>query len=763
MSKNKKLEKLKKYLVLLKLSLLTVFSGLAQGNGQVSGRVFNRDMEPVGGATVQSPRATVAAGNNGRFILHAHVGDTVRISAVGYADTSLVVQQGVKEMLVVLGARMGSMEEVVVSGGMREVTRMNSPIPVESYSARFFRKNPVPNLFESLSILNGVQPQINCNVCNTGDIHINGMEGPYTMVLIDGMPIVSSLSTVYGLMGIPSGIIKRIEIVKGPSSTLYGSEAVAGLINVITQDADNGEKFYADVMGTSFGEYNADLAGRIKAGKWNGLIGVNGFLYNDIKDVNRDHFTDVTLQKRISLFQKWELQRASAKPFSFAARIFSENRWGGELRWTPSLRGSDSIYAESIATNRFEFFGHYGLPLKKQPILLEYSYNYHYQDAAYGPGIYLAGQHTGFGQLRWNGQIGRHNLVSGIPIRYIRYDDNTPATEALSGKTKPDHSLTTGLFVQDEWDWNERWTLLTGIRTEWNNSHGWIPSPRLALRFRPDARQTFRFSTGNGFRVVNLFTEDHLALSGARDLSILSTLKPEKSWNLNLNYTRHHNFQNGSWYLDASAFYTYFTNKIIADYDADPTLIIYDNLDGYAVSRGISVSSDLSFRNRWKFMTGFSLMEVFSKEKNGAAKAEREEVLFAPRFTANYAWSYTIPAMSLTIDLTGKTYGTMRLPVVPGDFREAWSPVFTLLNLQFTRKMNAKWELYGGAKNLLNFLPKNPILHPDDPFDTPGGKYFDEAGNPRPDTNPHGYRFDPSYNYAPMQGIRGFVGVRVKC
>jgi outer membrane receptor for ferrienterochelin and colicins len=111
---------------------------------------------------------------------------------------------------------------------MKAVSRMQSPVPVEVYTPRFFRKNPTPSLFAAMENVNGVRPQLNCSVCNTGDIHINGMEGPYTMVLIDGMPIVSGLSTVYGLNGIPNTLIDRVEIVKGPASTLYGSEAVGG-------------------------------------------------------------------------------------------------------------------------------------------------------------------------------------------------------------------------------------------------------------------------------------------------------------------------------------------------------------------------------------------------------------------------------------------------------------------------------------------------------------------------------------------------------
>ena len=133
------------------------------------------------------------------------------------------------------------LEEVVISGTLKAVKRLENPVPVEIITATFLKQNPTSNVFDALQNVNGLRPQNNCNVCNTGDIRINGLDGPYTMVTIDGMPIVSALGSVYGLSGIPNSMIEKIEVVKGATSTLYGSEAVGGLINIITKDAATSE------------------------------------------------------------------------------------------------------------------------------------------------------------------------------------------------------------------------------------------------------------------------------------------------------------------------------------------------------------------------------------------------------------------------------------------------------------------------------------------------------------------------------------------
>ena len=174
------------------------------------------------------------------------------------------------------------------------------------------------------------------------------MEGPYTLILIDGMPIVSGLSSVYGLMGIPASMIERLEIAKGPASALYGSEAMGGTINLITKNASLAPKFYLDYYGTSYFENNLDVSTKLKLGKkadW--LIGANAYWYDQISDINKDGFTDVTLQKRISGFNKINFNRKHNREASVAVRYVYEDRWGGQTAWDKEFRGGDSIYGES--------------------------------------------------------------------------------------------------------------------------------------------------------------------------------------------------------------------------------------------------------------------------------------------------------------------------------------------------------------------------------------------------------------------------------
>lgn len=731
-------------------------------NASISGKVSSEN-QPLPFINIYLKNTTIgtSSAENGSFTLKKIVPGSYTLVAtiMGYAPFSKRITLSENQHLVLdieMEVAAESLDEMVVTGTLKAVSRSESPVPVEVYSPTFLKQNPTANIFEALQNVNGVRPQINCNVCNTGDIHINGLEGPYTLVLIDGMPIVSGLGTVYGLSGIPNSLIEQIEIVKGPASSLYGSEAVGGLINIITKNNLEAPDFAADTFLTGWGEYNLDLGAKIDLGdKTNVLLGINYFNFDQLVDNNGDNFTDLTLQNRISVFQKWSFQRKENRLFSLAGRYFYEDRWGGELQWTPEFRGGNEIYGESIYTSRWEILGKYQLPLKEK-LLFSFSYNDHSQNSVYGDTPYLADQRIGFSQLTWDKKLGGHDLLLGTSLRYNYYNDNTTATDVADEVWIP------SIFLQDEISLAKKHSLLLGLRYDYDKRHGAIYTPRTAYRFKISDNDILRLNAGTGFRVVNLFTEDHAALTGARDVIVTETLEPERSVNVNLNYLKKMYGSNGTFAsLDASLFYTRFSNAILPDYDTNPNQIIYDNLDGTSVSKGISANLDVVFPNGFKFLLGATLQDV-SQTENGMTTRQ----ILTESYTGTWNLGYNFQNIDLTVDYTGNLYGPMRLPTLGEmDPRSDYSPLWSIQNIQFTFKGLTDFEIYGGIKNLLDWTPNrgNPfiIARANDPFDRE--VVFDANGNPTATpNNPNALTFDPSYVYGPNQGIRGFLGLRYR-
>lgn len=744
------------------LSFLFIGESFAQHS--LKGRVLSRS-QPVEFANVlvKGSQLGTMTDSLGYFRIEDLPSGTIQIqvSRIGFLTENIQVKLPLSDTVfsVELKDLDSSLDEVVVSGTMQEVSKLDSPVPVEVYRAAFFKANPTPSLFESLQNVNGVRPQINCNVCNTGDIHINGLEGPYTMILIDGMPIVSGLATVYGLTGIPQSLIDRIEVVKGPASTLYGSEAVGGLINVITKRPEVAPLVSVDAFASGWGEVNTDFGIKSKLGKSiQSLSGINVFWYDNPIDNNGDGFTDLTLQKRISLFQKFDIQRKGGKAFNLAGRYVNENRWGGQMNWTESERGGDQIYGESVYTERWEAFGTYQLPVNEL-VNFQFSANGHKQDSYYGETFFLANQTIAFGQLTWIKEAGKHNLLLGSAYRYTHYDDNTTATSIEGGNRNfPSEIHLPGFFLQDEIRFNSNQSLLAGLRYDYNSVHGSILSPRLNYKVVSSDKSTvFRISAGNGFRVANVFTEDHAALTGARDVVFTEELAPERSWNTNLNLVKKIYSDKGNYFgIDGSVFYTYFTNRIVPDYETNPNQIIYSNLEGSAVSKGVSLNVDAVWNSGFKVLAGATLMDV-SLDMEG----ERVRQLLTERFSGVWTIGYSFQNLGLTVDYTGNVYSPMRLPLLGDlDDRPEYSPWWSIQNIQLTKSFGGKWEIYGGVKNLLNFTPPaNSIARAFDPFDR--GVEFDQGGNViATPSNPNALTFDPTYVFAPNQGIRGFLGIR---
>ena len=648
-----------------------------------------------------------------------------------------------------------ALEEIVVSGTLKAVSKRDSPVPVEVYGQSFFKANPTASIFDALENINGVRSQLNCSICSTGSVNINGQEGSYTMVLIDGFPIVSGLSTVYGFSGIPQALIERIEVIKGPASTLYGSEAVAGVINLITKLPENTSKLSVDSFFSGWGEVNTDLAYKYQlSDKTSAILGVNYFNYSNPIDNNKDGFTDLTLQDRISIFNKFTI----GNKFSIATRFVYEDRWGGQMGWLPKHRGREELYGESIFTRRFEFFGKYQF---NKNLSFQYSFNDHNQNSAYGKILLKADQTIGFGQMVWNKNIAKHELLMGLAYRFTFYDDNTTATfNDFSSQNMASITHLPGLFIQNQTQINPYNTLLLGIRYDHNSIHGDILTPRINYKINnSDKSSILRLSAGTGYRVAQVFTEDHAALTGARKVVFLDDLNPERSWNANMNFVQKFYLRKGAIIdFDFSLFTTHFSNKIIPDYETDPNKIIYDNLTGKSTSNGISLNINLFAQGGLRINVGATYIDTYVEE-NGIKTVPFLTERFQGVWKVEKKWI----ANDLTLDFTGTNTGALRLPTLGNlDPRPSYSDPFSILNVQLTKTWNNTIEYYGGVKNILNFVPpSNSITRPFDPFDRQ--VVFDQSGNALPTpSNPYALTFDPTYVYTSNQGIRFFFGIRWK-
>lgn len=709
----------------------------AQASLHLDGRVIEGPDRPIPFArvSVAGSQQGVLADASGHFRLTGlRPGPlTLLVSSQGYAarEATVEVAEGAGLVSIALTPDPLALEPLTVTGTMKAATVAASPVKVSVVPQAVLQRNATNNLVETISYVNGLYQQVDCGVCYTNNLRINGMEGPYTAVLIDGMPIMSSLASVYGLNGINPALIEQVEIIKGPSSTLYGSEAMAGVINVITKDPRFAPRLSVDASGTSDAEGNVDFMLSSRPGAVSAALSGNVAYNSRFIDGNGDGFSDFPLNRRAVAFGKLDWSPEGRRRGSLTAKYLYEDRFGGVEAWTPSDRGSDAVYGESIYTNRVEVLGSW-LPNWSHDVRLEGSYSWHDQDSWYGDSRYDARQHIGFLNAIWGPTIGRHDLLLGATMRMQTYDDDTPATAEIDRRFIP------GVFAQDEvWLLRNAVTLLGGVRLDHHARHGAILSPRVALKWDVTEHTAVRLNAGTGFRVVNLFTEDHAALTGARDVVIASELDPERSRSITLNLNRVVEIGSNPMMVDLDLFETRFSNKIRPDYDTDPNLIVYDNLDGYALSRGVSLSfnQNIDF-DRFLYSAGLTLQDVFSVDADGV----REDEFFASGVRAVFSATYNPRSLPLRLDYTGSVTGPMRLPAYDEPFARAdTSPTYSIHNAQATWTFASNSEMYVSIKNVFDYTQPSPLIDP---------------------ANPFGDAFDTAYVYGPMRGRHVMLGLR---
>ncbi|MFT4025158.1 MAG: TonB-dependent receptor, partial [Flavihumibacter sp.] len=374
-------------------------------------------------------------------------------------------------------------------------------------------------------------------------------------------------------------------------------------------------------------------------------------------------------------------------------------------------------YQESIYISRLEAVGKYEIPVKEK-ISIQGSYNQHHQNAAYGTELFIARQKTIFLQAFWNKKAGDHDLLAGGSFRYSWFTDNTLASN--NGKD-PFITQMPGFFIQDLWTLNARTSLLFGYRFDYDgtrsaagNHKNPVHSPRIAFKYAPDNKNSFRASMGTGYRIVNIFSEDHRALSGQYEARLGESLKPEKSLSGTVDYEGRIATENIGLTYDISAYYTHFFNKIYPIRNNLNRTLTYFNVDGdeYARNTGASLDIALNFRFPFRVTAGISYNQAelfeFERDENGdklSNRIVRSPFAFSPKWSGVFSAAYDFTPQ-LTLNLTGDWRGPMLLPTQGEmDPRSPYSPWFCKIHTQLVYTVKNGLQLYAGVRNLFNYVP----------------------------------------------------------
>jgi outer membrane receptor for ferrienterochelin and colicins len=460
-------------------------------------------------------------------------------------------------------------EDVVVTATRTRKGLEDVPVRTHVVSKELMRATQARNLADAVEYTTGVRVESNCQNCNFSQIRLLGLEGPYTQILMDGQPMISSLAQVYGIEQIPTRMIDRIEVVKGGGSALYGPGAIGGVVNVIPREAPRtGGGISADFA--SMGADSFDLQPSVNASgsfDWvspGGRSRFTGFGQLDRVapfDVDGDGFTEVSrrdLEAYGARYNQYVFGYDGRLTFDFN-RMHEYRRGGDRIDLPPN----EVFIAEELdSTRNAASIGWMHSPSSAFDYMLTASYSAMERDSYYGTfmdpnafgytedGLFVldgqANHYLGQGHLlSWGGQLSTEDLR-----------DSQPAYDRLIDETYQN----IGAFAQYDWAFARGWQMLAGMRLDKHSAVGRaIASPRLALMYSPQENFDVRLSLATGFRAPQAFDEDlHLsAIGGQPALIFLSPdLKEERSANIMAGFEFKPVIGIGQGLIEVNGFYT---------------------------------------------------------------------------------------------------------------------------------------------------------------------------------------------------------------
>jgi outer membrane receptor for ferrienterochelin and colicins len=671
-------------------------------------------------------------------------GGLLVISFVGMqSDTLAITEANMHDIRVVLKNETSLNEIVITAEKSSTMIDFLNPIKANLMTEKELFKAACCNLSESFE----TNPSIDVNfadaVTGAKQIQMLGLAGIYTQIMTENLPAVRGLSANYGLSFIPGSWIESIQVTKGIGSVVNGYESVAGQINTELHKPFGENRLFFNAYTSDWGRYEANLVINQKVHKyWSTSFLLHSNLWNAKMDENHDGFLDMPLGSQINGINRWQLDNHKGLSAQIGVKLMTDTRTGGQGSHNEMPTDTTHIghtmpkYEVKINTEKYEAWGKFGyvFPQKKyKSIGLMSSFTDYSQDATFGNTTYIAKQKTGYSNLIYQSIINNtnHKFRTGLSFLYDNYEEFFSAI--YNGNFKRTE-IVAGAFFEYTWTATPKLSFVAGLRTDTHNLFGLIITPRLHAKYELNPTTILRLSAGSGQRTANIFAENSAIFVSSRQVDIVNRkansnttaygLKPEKAWNFGINLTKDFRLLGNTATLEVDYYRTDFINQVITDLDNSSQKVLFYNLtDNNGQSYSNSLQAQLTYEPIYnmEWRMAYRLVDVHTTYGNQLL----ERYLLA-RDRAFMNIGYKI-FETWNIDYTLSWFGKKRIPNTqnsPVEFQKnAYSPDYFLMNMQITKSIGKRLDIYLGLENILDFRQTDLIINAKNPYNN----YFDAS------------------------------------
>ena len=701
--------------------------------------------EPVEYASVVlDGEVVVQTDTDGKFVLESVSAGTheIKVSYVGYktvVQSTIVPMVAADVLSISLEQELMLFDEVVVTGTKTFKRKTKSAVIVNVVDSKTLDNVQACNLSEGLKFQPGLRVETDCQTCNYTQLRINGLAGGYSQVLINGRPTFSPLTGLYGLEQIPVNMIDRIEVIRGGGSSLYGSSAIGGTVNVLTKiPTDNSFSINTSYQNINRGANDFMLSANSTLVSDNEQSGVSFFLNRrerEAYDHNDDNFSEIPEIENTSIGATAFFLPTDNQKIEFSFSHLNEYRYGGEMVDTPAHLAQQS---EERTHNVWMGSGDYHINFNNGNTNLITYAAWQRTDRDHYTGIlpdedsedeltaHLAAPPYGISltttlnagvQFNHNlsSFLGGSNVIT-LGSEYLVDDtfDEITAYNYLIDQT----TRNIGAFVQSDWEILPSLNLLSGIRVDQHNLvDGLVASPRLSLLYKYKENTQIRANFGTGFRAPQAFDTDlHIAFSGGGVSRVILSddLSEEtsQSYSASINYDK----PTDNWVagFTVEGFYTRLNNAFILDPIGEDNFgeLFEKRNDQGAVVKGATIELRANYNRKIQLETGFTLQTSrFDNEVQYIDEVEGIRDFIRTPETYGFANLSFTPSQRWNANINYVYTGSMIVPHFAGAPNQlvdemftspSFNEVSTKIGYKLPLQSGTNVEFYGGVKNIFN-------------------------------------------------------------